>query len=253
MSQEPFKNLPNFREVGGGRLVNKDGKHVRRGVLYRASRTDFLTEEEVKTFLGYGFKTIIDMRTKSEFERADGEKLLVKHYEPLVLKSDGVGPFKPSYRWGGRLKKSMRKAEREKRKMPDSKWAGKRYLANMFTREFFLNLIYKVNFISRYFAIMLLAIDWFLGTHLLPKYFSWAVVNSQTLQEQYVDMLEYGKKMIKNILNLLSDEKNLPVMMNCTHGKDRTGVLVTVILACLDVNEVDIVSDYTESKVSVLM
>lgn len=249
MAKESFTNLPNFREVGGGRLVNTNGKRLRSGVLYRASRTDFLTEEEVKTFLGFGFKTIIDMRTKSEFERADGEKLLVKHYEPLVLKSNGVGPFKPSFRWGGKLKKSMREAERQKSKVPDSKWMGKRYLANMFSREFFVHLIYKVNFISRYFAMILLAIDWFLGSHLLPKFFSWAVVNSQTLPEQYVDMLEYSKKMVRNILNLLLDEENLPVMMNCTHGKDRTGVLVTVILACLDMSEEDIVADYTQSKV----
>ena len=249
MSKETFTNLPNFREVGEGRLINKDGKRLKSGVLYRASRTDFLTEEEVKTFLGFGFKTMIDMRTKSEFERADGEKLLLQHYEPLVLKSDGVRPFKPSFRWGGKLKKSMREAERQKKKSPDSKWMGKRYLANMFSREFFLHLIYKVNFVTRYFAMMLLAVDWFLGTHLLPKFFSWAVVNSQTLQEQYVDMLEYSKKMVRNILNLLLDEENLPVMMNCTHGKDRTGVLVAVVLACLDMSEEDIVSDYTQSKV----
>ena len=251
MSKESFTNLPNFREVGGGGLVNTNGKRLRSGVLYRASRTDFLTEEEIKTFLGFGFKTIIDMRTKSEFERADGEKLLIKHYEPLVLRSNGVDPFKPSFRWGGKLKKSIREAERQKSKSPDSKWMGKRYLANMFSREFLVHLIYKVNFISRYFAMILLSIDWFLGTHLLPKFFSWAVINSQTLPEQYVDMLEFSKKMVRSILNLLLDEENLPVIMNCTHGKDRTGVLVTVILACLDMSEEDIVADYTQSKVCI--
>lgn len=249
MSHESFPNLPNFREVGGGRLVNKDGKRVRSGVLYRASRTDFLTEEEIKTFLGFGFKTIIDMRTKSEFERADGEKLLGRYYEPLILKSDGTHPFTPSYRWGGKLKKSMREVAKQKKKSPDAKWAGKRYLASLFSRDFFLHMFYKVNFISRYFSLILLAIDWFIGTHFFPKYFSWILVNSQTLPEQYVYMLEYSKKMIRNILNLLLDEENLPVIINCTHGKDRTGVVVAVILACLDVSEQDITNDYTESKV----
>lgn len=230
-------------------MVNKNGLRVKGGVLYRASRTDFLTEEEIKTFLGYGFKCIIDMRTKSEFERADGEKLLGKHYQPLVLKSDGTHPYVPSYRWGGKLKRSMREIEMQKKKSPDSKWAGKRYLASLFTMKFFLHMFYKVNFISRYFSLLLLAIDWFLGTHFFPKYFSWALVNSQTLQDQYVDMLEYSKSMVKNILTLLLDEQNLPVMINCTHGKDRTGVIVAVILACLDVSEEDIISDYTQSKV----
>ena len=253
MSQETFPNLPNFREVGGGRLVNKNGERIRSGVLYRASRTDFLTEEEIKTFLGYGFKTIIDMRTKSEFERADGEKLLVKYYEPLVLKGDGSYPFKPSYRWGGKLNKSMKEAARQKKKSPDSKWVGKRYLASLFSRAFFMHMFYKVNFISRYFSLILLAIDWFLGSHFFPKYFSWALVNSQTLPEQYVDMLEYSKHMIRSILNLLLDEDNLPVIINCTHGKDRTGVIVAVIMACLDMSEEDIINDYTESKVCVCM
>lgn len=251
MSQASFPNLPNFREVGGGGLVNKNGERVRNGVLYRASRTDFLTEEEIKTFLGFGFKTIIDMRNKIEFELADGEKLLVKYYEPLILTSDGTHPFKPSYRWGGKLNKSMKEAAKQKKKSPDSKWVGKSYLANLFTKAFFMHMFYKVNFIGRYFSLILLAIDWFFGSHLFLKYFSWAVLNSQTLQEQYVDMLEYSKTTIRNILNLLLDEGNLPVIINCTHGKDRTGIVVAVILACLDVSEEDIISDYTESKVCV--
>ena len=249
MTQEPFPNLPNFREVGGGRLVNKNGEQIRNGLLYRSSRTDFLTEEEIKTFLGFGIKTIIDMRTKSEFERADGDKLLVKYYEPLILKRDGTYPFVPSFRWGGKLRKLMREAAKQKKNSPDSKWVGKRYLASMFTKAFFMHMFYKVNFLSRYFALILLVFDWFLGSHLFPKYFSWAVVNSQTLQEQYVDMLEYGKNMIRNMLHLLLDEDNLPVIINCSHGKDRTGVLVAVILACLDMDEEDIINDYTESKV----
>ena len=189
------------------------------------------------------------MRNKSEFERADGEKLLGNYYEPLVLKGDGAHPLKPSYRWGGKLKKSMREAEKQKKNSTDSKWVGKRYMANLLSREFFMHMFYKVNFISRYASLILLAIDWLIGTHLFTKYFAWAVVNRLTLHDQYVAMLEHGKYMVRNILNLLLDKNNLPIVINCAHGKDRTGVVVAVILACLDVSEEDIASDYAQSEV----
>lgn len=249
MSETCFSNLPNFREVGGGKLVNKDGDKVKAGVLYRSSRTDFLTQEEVNTFLGFGFKSIIDMRNRSEFERADGAKLLGNFYEPFVLKRGDATPLKPSFRWGRRLKKDMKTAEKQKGDAGDSQFIGKRYMTNLLTRPFFLHMFYKVNVICRYLSLILLGIDWLIGSHFFAKYFAWHIINSQSLADQYVDMLEYGKYVIKDILQLMLSENNLPTVIHCAHGKDRTGVVVAVVLACIDVDEEDIFADYAESEV----
>ena len=81
-----FENLPNFRQAGGRNITNRHGCVVKDGLLYRSSRTDFVTVKDKGIFQQLGIKSIVDLRQKSEYERADGEKLLDDMYEVLVLK-----------------------------------------------------------------------------------------------------------------------------------------------------------------------
>ncbi|XP_019852732.1 PREDICTED: uncharacterized protein LOC109582458 [Amphimedon queenslandica] len=47
---------------------------------------------------------------------------------------------------------------------------------------------------------------------------------------------------------LLSHEENLPVLIHCVYGKDRTGVLVALILDCIGVESETIAMDYASSE-----
>uniref|UniRef100_A0A1X7U3Y2 Tyrosine specific protein phosphatases domain-containing protein n=1 Tax=Amphimedon queenslandica TaxID=400682 RepID=A0A1X7U3Y2_AMPQE len=47
---------------------------------------------------------------------------------------------------------------------------------------------------------------------------------------------------------LLSHEENLPVLIHCVYGKDRTGVLVALILDCIGVERETIAMDYASSE-----
>ena len=262
-----FKNMPNFRQAGGQGLATKDGRRIRDGLLYRSSRTDFLTEDEKRTFLGFRIKSIIDLRRKTEYERAEGDKLLEDNYDMCILKKGNIRKWKPSYRWGGARKrtgagapesKTINESETESTddggQPPSSSPAvrGRRYLVNMMSIDLIWYVFSQVNFFIRYISLILVVTDWLFGCHLFVRLFNWLVVNNQTLSKQYVDILEYTKPAVADILRLLVSEENIPVLVHCAHGKDRTGVMIAVILGCLGVEDELIAEDYAQSEVRVM-
>ena len=48
---------------------------------------------------------------------------------------------------------------------------------------------------------------------------------------------------------MLSDPENIPAMINCAHGKDRTGIVTALALWCAGWSKDEIVADYAESQV----
>lgn len=58
------------------------------------------------------------------------------------------------------------------------------------------------------------------------------------------DSLKYCRAEIKSIFDVLANEENWPVMVHCTQGKDRTGLVVLLVLGLLDVSKEEIKRDY---------
>jgi len=52
---------------------------------------------------------------------------------------------------------------------------------------------------------------------------------------------------IKKIFQLLTQEENLPLLIHCSGGKDRTGISCALILTLMEVNFDDIMADYMMS------
>ena len=248
-----FQNLPNFRQAGGRGLLTTSGQRVRDGLLYRSSRTDFLTEEETSVFNRLGIKAIIDLRRKSEYERADGEKLLDCTYAPCVIDKGKLAELKPSMRWGSQLRKRQQQTQQSSESSETQPcFKGKRYLVNMLTMDLIWAIFTKVNFFVRYLSLVLVAVDWLFGCHLFVKFFYWAVINRQTMASQYVEILEFTKGAVVDILRVVTLEENVPVLIHCAHGKDRTGLIVALILSCLGVDDNTIAEDYAKSEVSIV-
>jgi|TARA_B100001540_G_C15694058_1_gene590649 protein-tyrosine phosphatase len=71
--------------------------------------------------------------------------------------------------------------------------------------------------------------------------------NVQSMAEGYIIMLnESGGHIVQAIQSILEMES--PVVVFCTAGKDRTGVLVAVILSLLDVGIDQVIADYELSQ-----
>jgi protein-tyrosine phosphatase len=70
-----------------------------------------------------------------------------------------------------------------------------------------------------------------------------------TLVEAYVAVSQLSTDPIRTLLETLSDPDNLPAIVFCAAGKDRTGVGIALVLAALDITDDQIVDDYSLSGV----
>ncbi len=62
--------------------------------------------------------------------------------------------------------------------------------------------------------------------------------------KRYLGYLEFGPTSWLKLFGILADEENLPVLLHCTAGKDRTGVSTAFLLSVLGVSREIIEADY---------
>ena len=67
------------------------------------------------------------------------------------------------------------------------------------------------------------------------------------LVEHYVRYLENAGESFRTIAEALARPEGLPALVHCTLGKDRTGVVVAVILSAVGVKAEEIVDDYART------
>ncbi|MEV6223080.1 tyrosine-protein phosphatase [Nocardia fluminea] len=62
--------------------------------------------------------------------------------------------------------------------------------------------------------------------------------------ERYCEYLAHSSENIAAVLRLLAVEAQLPALIHCAAGKDRTGVVIALLLAVAGVRADDIIADY---------
>lgn len=75
-----------------------------------------------------------------------------------------------------------------------------------------------------------------------------AELGADRMAEIYLEILEQYPAVWGEVVGRAASEENLPLVVHCTAGKDRTGVASALILACLGVEEAEIVADYELSQ-----
>lgn len=68
------------------------------------------------------------------------------------------------------------------------------------------------------------------------------------MMQNYLNYVDQCSGQWRTVLDLLAEEKNLPLLFHCTAGKDRTGACAAIILSMLSVAESDIVDDHQASN-----
>lgn len=70
----------------------------------------------------------------------------------------------------------------------------------------------------------------------------------ELLQNAYTIMLDQNGPIYAEIIRLVADPANSPLVVHCTAGKDRTGLAAALLLLALSVPEETVIADYTLSN-----
>ena len=58
-----------------------------------------------------------------------------------------------------------------------------------------------------------------------------------------------SKRPIARALRVFSTDDNLPIIVHCSHGRDRTGIIIALLLRALGTDEHAVALDYAETDV----
>ncbi|OTA61116.1 tyrosine/serine protein phosphatase [Hypoxylon sp. EC38] len=217
-----FNNILNFRDVG--KIVNDylGRKVVREGVLYRSARPDDASPTDRKKLKDeLGIRTVIDLRTKTEhLKRAEKRQAPQSETSALVQSNTALAePVQiPGLRYR-HIKVTGRRFER--------------FLLSQLSWWNFFKLIILFLLGYRTQAISLISQE-----VMLPR----------GLVGMGLITVDHSGTELAEALRTLIEPASLPILVHCTQGKDRTGLIVVLALMMLKVPTEAITYDYMLSQ-----
>jgi len=208
-----LSNLNNFRDLGG--IPCGAASCMRAGVIFRAATPAAATEADVQALESrYGHLRVIDLRKPDDALRDTGPRLLAKqtvHVELLSKKKCRNRLIRD-----GLLKSADIT-------LPLLPFRVLRSIPVPPVRTFASNVLDR-------------------GTR--------AFLDRVTLADIYWWILEDHSRELRRALDLCAEAAaaSTPVMVHCAHGKDRTGVLIAVLLHICGASEEQIAADYALSN-----
>lgn len=213
-----FDNLLNFRDVAVS--INNQQHHtvLRQGQLYRSARPDSASSSDRQQLRDvYGIKTIVDLRSKTEhIEAAKKHTELAKATQPAFV------PVTNNY-----VAQAL--------KIPGIRYAdinlnGKGFERHLIWQLSYSNLAWLVGYMSLGYRLQ--------GISIIGK----NVLQPRGLIGLGKDTLKHSGPEIKEVFDVLANPESYPVLVHCTQGKDRTGLIVTLVLLLCGV-DIDAISD----------
>lgn len=185
----------NTRDFGG--YINNEGKMVKLGILYRSDALNKISENDKEILENLNIKTIVDLRTQQEIERAPDLLFRNVRYVSLTSNNNVVAQLA-----SGSVASDQAKVE--KLVLLASSDEGKRQLELRYND--------------------------------MEKQMRKLVSNEQSIQ------------MYRKYIELLKIPDNTPILHHCMGGKDRAGLVSTLVLLILGVNSTFIYEDYLLTK-----
>ncbi|KAJ7160906.1 protein-tyrosine phosphatase-like protein [Mycena filopes] len=213
ISNPPFTGIYNFRDVG--RVVNSllSDAFVQTGLIFRSGRLDSATDaDRLKLSLEYGFQngTVIDLRTKSEhIKQAEDRRLSAR-----------TTPTPDELPWD----------------VVNINFIGTKFNLNVLKQLKWWQLIWFMALMicrRRMDAIRILGRN---------------VLGPKGLVGLSKDSLRFCQAEICQALEVFADPKSYPVLVHCTQGKDRSGLVVMLVLFAVGVPLEQVKADYALSN-----
>ncbi|KAL4868775.1 hypothetical protein BDV12DRAFT_185661 [Aspergillus spectabilis] len=243
----PFDNVINFRDVG--RTINhiSGKKLLKEGVLFRSARLDEASKEDIRRLTGdLHITTIIDLRSTTEHQMAI-TKYKRKHNLPTT-----------------RLPDSEHRGEESYIHLPSlDNTDTHRYLISLAGRAFEKQLLWRLDWWNFTKVLAYLAAGY---KHAAVRIIGENVMKPAGLTGLAMDTLEASTAEMKEIFDLLGSPPSSPdpdpetnthddsrvrpgVLVHCTQGKDRTGLIILLSLLLTGVVGAEaITSEYVRSE-----
>ncbi|RYN40867.1 hypothetical protein AA0113_g8984 [Alternaria arborescens] len=219
--QTPLKSILNFRDVSEFVNQTTGTRHLRNGLLFRSARPDEASFQDRQRLLKeFGVKSIIDLRTKTEhIEQAQKHDARIKASAAIPQSNDDVA---------------------EPLKIPGITYHEINFNGSAFSRMLLSKLTWLEFF--RLAGLMIVGYRKDAIKILAPHMEDMGLVG---LAEQSLDVCT---REVRQVFDVLGEEQNWPVLVHCTQGKDRTGLIVMLVLLLLGVDQKTIDDDYRLSE-----
>jgi protein tyrosine/serine phosphatase len=219
--QTPLKSILNFRDVSEFVNQTTGTRHLRNGLLFRSARPDEASfQDRQRLSKEFGVKSIIDLRTKTEhIEQAQKHDARIKASAAIPQSNDDVA---------------------EPLKIPGITYHEINFNGSAFSRMLLSKLTWLEFF--RLAGLMIVGYRKDAIKILAPHMEDMGLVG---LAEQSLDVCT---REVRQVFDVLGEEQNWPVLVHCTQGKDRTGLIVMLVLLLLGVDQKTIDDDYRLSE-----
>ncbi|KFY46522.1 hypothetical protein V495_02418 [Pseudogymnoascus sp. VKM F-4514 (FW-929)] len=220
-----FDRILNFRDVG--KTINQyTGKRlVAEGRLFRSARPDDASISDREALQNdVGIKTVMDLRTKSEHvkqaKKREGDLKV-----PALLKSND--------------------ALAQPVQIP-----GLQYLnININGKGFERTIVWRLSFWNIFKVLILMLFGYRMeAISILGR----EVMKPRGLIGLGYDTIDYCGVELATALREFASSPRYPILVHCTQGKDRTGMVICLLLFLLDVPIEAVVYDYTLSEAGLL-
>eukprot|EP00050_Salpingoeca_kvevrii_P021479 m.111193 g.111193 ORF g.111193 m.111193 type:complete len:559 (+) comp9365_c0_seq2:4309-5985(+) len=207
--------LPNVRDV-----ASADPEVLQPGRLFRSS-TPALASDKDRAFLlqQCGIKTIIELRSEDESFHDGGDGWVSREFTEVTYADAAATPGRKLLR------------------LP---------LAGRFT--VFVGMLYHMPWLLRLQVLWCVLLAIFIPSYrarVKPLFLDF--MNDLGLHGLNEIMLEFSARNIGRVMRVLSNPDNYPVLVNCSHGKDRTGLIIALVLLVCKVPPAKVVRDYALS------
>lgn len=226
-SQNPrvcFDDVLNFRDVG--EYINKrtNAQTLNTGMLFRSAKLDKASAaDRNKLVKQLNIKTVIDLRSKTELINA-----AKKHSDTVAVAHSAAVPASAN-------------VIAEPLKIPGLQYRE----INLNGKGFERSLVWQLRYTSLARLVFLMALGYRTeGIAVLGR----EVMLPRGLIGLGIDTLDHSGPEIKEVFDVLAEESAYPILVHCTQGKDRTGIIVLVALLLCNVDMEAIVSDYIKSE-----
>lgn len=215
-----FDNIINFRDVG--KTINDflAKRFVREGLLFRSARPDDASLRDRKLLRDdLGIRTVMDLRTKTEHAKQAKKRqaAILANTGPALLKSND--------------------ALAEPAQIPGLQYREIRVTGRAFERY----LLSQLSWLSWLKVIILFILGFRIPAVAIMGR---EVLTPRGLSGLAVDTLEHSGAEVAEALRCIIEPGGVPVLVHCTQGKDRTGIIVLLVLMILDVPLAAIDHDY---------